>query len=123
MRAQCRPVGYSMAVFARGGRTSQPRESPWGIVLSRNHPLKKIVEEAKKGSSKWAKTAGPKNAGFYWQAGYGAFSVNQSNVEAVTKYIENQEEHHRKLTFQDELRAGVSLARRQIRASGNGSEK
>ena len=73
--------------------------------LSRNHPLKKIVEEVKKGSSKWAKIDGPKNPDFYWQAGYGAFSVSQSNVDAVTKYIENQEEHHRKITFQDELRA------------------
>jgi putative transposase len=53
--------------------------------LSRNHPLKKIVEEVKKGSSKWAKIDGPKNPDFYWQAGYGAFSVSQSNVDAVTK--------------------------------------
>jgi REP-associated tyrosine transposase len=75
------------------------------FALSRNHALKKIVEEVKKGSSKWAKTAGPNNPEFYWQAGYGAFSVSQSNVDAVTKYIENQEEHHRKITFQDELRA------------------
>jgi putative transposase len=55
--------------------------------------------------SKWAKTAGPNNSEFYWQAGYGAFSVSQSNVDAVTRYIENQEKHHRKITFQDELRA------------------
>ncbi len=74
------------------------------FVLSRNHALKKVVEEVKKGSSKWAKTAGPKNPGFYWQPGYGAFSVSQSNIDAVTKYIENQEEHHRKMAFQDELR-------------------
>jgi putative transposase len=75
------------------------------FALSRNHALKKIVEAVKKGSSKWAKTDGPKNPDFYWQAGYGAFSVSQSNVGAVQRYIENQEEHHRKITFQDELRA------------------
>jgi REP element-mobilizing transposase RayT len=75
------------------------------FALSKNHALKKIVEEVKKGSSKWAKIDGPKNPGFYWQAGYGAFSVSQSNVEEVKRYIENQEEHHRRMSFQDELRA------------------
>ena len=74
------------------------------FVLSKYHPLKKIVEEVKKGSSKWAKIEGPKNADFYWQAGYAAFSVSQSNLDEVKKYIENQEEHHRRMTFQDELR-------------------
>lgn len=75
------------------------------FCLSKNHALKKIVEEVKKGSSKWMKTEGPRIAEFYWQAGYGAFSVSQSNVESVTRYIESQVEHHRKLTFQEELRA------------------
>ena len=72
---------------------------------SKNHALKKIVEEVKKGSSKWMKTDGPKNRDFYWQSGYAAFSVSQSNVSEVKRYIENQEEHHRKMTFQEELRA------------------
>lgn len=75
------------------------------FALSKNHPLKKIVEEVKKGSSKWAKDAGPKNPDSYWQAGYGAFSVSQSNLDEVKRYIEGQEAHHRKMTFQDELRA------------------
>jgi putative transposase len=44
------------------------------------------------------------NPTFYWQRGYAAFSVSQSNVEAVKRYIQNQEKHHRKMTFQDELR-------------------
>ena len=73
--------------------------------LSKNHALKKVIEEVKKGSSKWMKTDGPRNIHFYWQAGYGAFSVSQSSVESVSRYIEKQEEHHRKMTFQDELRA------------------
>lgn len=73
--------------------------------LSKNHALKKIVEEVKKGSSKWMKTDGPHIADFHWQAGYAGFSVSQSNVDEVRRYIENQEEHHRKMTFQDELRA------------------
>ncbi len=42
---------------------------------------------------------------FYWQNGYGAFSINPSEVDAVIKYIANQHEHHRKLTFQDEYKA------------------
>ncbi len=75
------------------------------FALSKNHALKTIVEEVKKGSSKWMKTDGPGNADFFWQAGYGAFSVSQSNVDRVRRYIENQEEHHRTMTFQDELRA------------------
>jgi putative transposase len=72
--------------------------------LSKNHALIKIVEEIKKGSSKWMKVEGTGNQDFYWQGGYAAFSVSQSNVEEVRRYIENQEEHHRKMTFQDELR-------------------
>ncbi len=73
--------------------------------LSKNYALKTIVEEVKKGSSKWIKTQGSSFQNFYWQTGYGAFSVSQSNVEAVMHYIETQAEHHKKLTFQDELRA------------------
>jgi REP element-mobilizing transposase RayT len=75
------------------------------FTLSKNHPLKKIVEEVKKGSSKWMKFDGPRNPEFHWQAGYGAFSVSQSNLDVVRRYIANQEEHHRKMTFRDELRA------------------
>jgi len=75
------------------------------FALSKNHPLKKIVEEGKQGSSKWTKTDGPRNLEFHWQAGYAAFSVSQSNLDEVKRYIENREEHHRKLTFQEELRA------------------
>src|SRR5437763_1642636 len=73
------------------------------FALSKNHPLKTIVEEVKKGSSKWMKREGRGIADFYWQNGYAAFSVSQSNVEQVKRYIENQEAHHRKMTFQDEL--------------------
>lgn len=73
--------------------------------LSKNHALKKIVEEVKKGSSKWMKTDGPKKKNFYWQNGYAAFSVSKSNASQVKEYIQNQREHHRTMTFQEELRA------------------
>lgn len=72
--------------------------------LSKNHALKTIVEEVKKSSSKWMKAEGPKNPEFYWQSGYAGFSVSQSNAPQVKTYVKNQEEHHRKMTFQDELR-------------------
>jgi len=75
------------------------------FALSKNHALKKIVEEVKKGSSKWMKVDGTKNPDFHWQAGYAAFSVSHSKLGEVRRYIENQEDHHRKMTFQDELRA------------------
>ena len=80
--------------------------------LSRNHAIKTIVEEVKKGSSKWIKTQGPEFQNFYWQNGYGAFSVSVSNVESVKQYIAGQEEHHRTVSFQDELRK--FLQRHQI---------
>jgi putative transposase len=76
------------------------------FLLSKNHALKKVVEEVKTSSSKWMKQADPKdNAGFQWQAGYAGFSVSQSKVPDVKTYIEGQKEHHRTITFQDELRA------------------
>jgi len=72
------------------------------FVLGRTISISEVVEEVKKQSSKWVKEhVGP---GFYWQNGYGAFSVSPSNVETVKLYIENQEHHHRTLTFQDEFR-------------------
>lgn len=72
--------------------------------LHRTVPLAKAVEEVKKSSSKWLKTKSPILAKFAWQAGYGAFSVSESNLAAVANYIATQEEHHRKMSFQDEYR-------------------
>jgi REP element-mobilizing transposase RayT len=80
--------------------------------LSRKRSLAEVVEELKKGSSKWIKTKSAALCDFYWQAGYGAFSVSQSNTDDVREYIVNQEEHHRKMTFQEEFRA--LLAKHQI---------
>jgi hypothetical protein len=59
----------------------------------------------KKDSSKWIKTKRRPYRNFHWQSGYGAFSVSQSNVAQVVKYIEKQKEHHRRRTFQEEFRA------------------
>jgi putative transposase len=73
--------------------------------LSRNVSVAGLLEELKKQSSKWIKTQGPSHQDFYWQAGYGAFSVSESRLPEVRDYIANQEEHHRKITYQDEFRA------------------
>ncbi|MEP6669471.1 MAG: IS200/IS605 family transposase [Chthoniobacter sp.] len=73
--------------------------------LARTIAVAGLVEETKKSSSKWMKEQGATYQDFFWQAGYGAFSVSQSNVEQVRAYIAMQEEHHRKVSFQDELRA------------------
>jgi hypothetical protein len=55
-------------------------------------------------SSAWAKTLDGSLRTFYWQNGYGAFSVSQSNADAVRRYIATQEDHRRRHTFQDEYR-------------------
>ena len=73
--------------------------------LSRTVTIAELVEEAKKSPSKWVKDQGPQYREFFWQSGYGAFSVSESNVEKVRAYIATQEEHHRKVSFQDEFRA------------------
>ena len=73
--------------------------------LSRTVTIAGLVEEAKKSPSKWMKEQGAGYGDFYWQGGYGAFSVSESNVEQVRAYVATQEEHHRKVSFQDEFRA------------------
>ena len=72
--------------------------------LHRTRALSDVVMELKRGTSKWMKEQGPQHHAFYWQAGFGAFSVSQSKVESVREYIETQAEHHRERTFQDEFR-------------------
>ena len=71
-------------------------------MLSRKIALMKLLEEVKSHSSSWIKTKGPSLANFYWQDGYGAFSVSPSHVDIVKAYIEKQAEHHRKKSFQEE---------------------
>ena len=73
-------------------------------MLSQKIALMKLLEETKSHSSYWIKSKGVGYENFYWQNGYGAFSVNPSEVNAVIKYIENQKEHHSKNGFQDEYR-------------------
>ncbi|HEY2412545.1 MAG TPA: IS200/IS605 family transposase [Pirellulaceae bacterium] len=74
-------------------------------ALSRKIALMKLIEGVKTSTSRWIKTKGPAYRGFHWQSGYGAFSVSESKAPDVKRYIQRQEEHHRKLTYQDEFRA------------------
>ncbi len=73
-------------------------------MLSKKIALMKLLEEVKSHSSKWMKTKDVSLNNFYWQDGYGAFSVNPAQIDRVM-YIENQHEHHRKKDFQNEYRA------------------
>ena len=73
-------------------------------LLSRKLSVAKLIEEIKTSTSKWIKTKGQGYRGFYWQGGYGAFSVSESKREEVVRYIARQPEHHRRLTFQEEFR-------------------
>jgi REP element-mobilizing transposase RayT len=126
LRATVRPAlhGYTAGIFSNW-------DSPAIIVgsvedhvhalfgLSKNHALCKVVEEVKRGSSKWIKTQGPEFHDFAWQNGYGAFSVSPSLEDTVRRYIARQEEHHRKVSFQDEFREfcqrhGVALDERYV---------
>ena len=74
-------------------------------LLSQKIALMKLIEQIKSHSSKWIKTKGEQYQNFYWQRGYGAFSVNPAQIKIVEDYIKNQEKHHQKRSFQDEYRA------------------
>jgi len=63
-----------------------------------------FLRELKRDSSKWLKTKSASLADFHWQNGFGAFSISPGHVELLRKYIADQEEHHRKETFEDEFR-------------------
>src|SRR3954465_12951674 len=72
--------------------------------MTKKHATMKVLEAMKKDSSKFVKTLDATLADFHWQDGYGLFGVSPSHMDAVRQYIEQQEEHHRKETFQDEFR-------------------
>ncbi|KOH47013.1 IS200/IS605 family transposase [Sunxiuqinia dokdonensis] len=74
-------------------------------MLSKKIALVTLMEELKAHSSKWIKTKGTAYQNFYWQDGYGAFSVNPSEINTVFNYISSQHEHHQVKTFQEEYRA------------------
>jgi putative transposase len=76
----------------------------WTQMLPRTVSQAELVEGIKKPSSKWIKALEARYSGFFWQRGYGAFSVSPSQLDAVLQYVQTQEEHHRTRAFQEEYR-------------------
>ena len=89
-------------VSASVGRHVDHLQLPVG--LSRTITVAKLVEQLKTETSKWAKKAIGCRSTFSWQAGYGALSVSHSIHDSVDTSIRNQEQHHAKLSFQQEYR-------------------
>jgi putative transposase len=75
------------------------------VRLSRTTTIAGLVEELKTSSSKWLKMQRPELGRFSWQRGYGAFSVGPDDLEALVAYVDNQEDHHKVRTFQEEYLA------------------
>jgi putative transposase len=86
--------GEGFALMAAGGTANHVHLL---FVLPADTALAHAVQKLKGSSSRWM------GREFSWQEGYGAFSVSSSQVEAVKTYIQNQEEHHRKRSFEDEF--------------------
>ena len=72
--------------------------------LGRTMTVADVVRELKRESSKWFKERFSQSVEFAWQSGYAAFSISPSHVPAVKEYIRTQDDHHRKVAFEDELR-------------------
>lgn len=73
-------------------------------TLSRTATVSDLVKEVKRRSSLWLKTKKPELHDFAWQNGYGIFSIGFSQMESVRNYIAGQEEHHQRVSFQEEFR-------------------
>jgi REP element-mobilizing transposase RayT len=72
--------------------------------LSRTITQSKMIAILKKDSTKWLKTKSFQYNSFYWQNGYGIFSVGESTIPALIRYINNQKDHHSIKSFKDEFR-------------------
>ena len=105
-----------MRALAIGGTTDHSHAL---LSLPATLSLAKAIQLIKGGSSKWIHDRLPKYRKFEWQEGYGAFSVSPSQVRSVITYINNQKEHHRKKTFEEEFlefldKYGVEYDRRYV---------
>jgi REP element-mobilizing transposase RayT len=74
------------------------------VKLRQDRPLSEVLRDLKARSSFWVHKNLPGLEQFAWQIGYGAFTVSQSQLQRVRRYIQNQEEHHRRRPYQDEFR-------------------
>jgi len=102
-----------MHIWRRSVAISAPNSCTSAVLLIHVHIVTtlprtvsqaQLIEQIKKTSSKWIKALDIRYRSFFWQRGYGAFSVSPSRLEVVLQYIETQAEHHRTRTFQDEYR-------------------
>jgi len=75
------------------------------IHISATHSVAEIAKVIKANTSRWLNTQPDRKSRFEWQEGYGAFSCSYSQLEGVKEYIQNQEEHHKGQSFEDEYRA------------------
>jgi REP element-mobilizing transposase RayT len=75
------------------------------VKLRPDHALSDVLRDLKANATGWMHELFPDLDDFYWQRGYGAFTVSHSNVESVRSYIANQLEHHKKVSFRDEFLA------------------
>jgi putative transposase len=73
------------------------------LLQNQNYSIAEIVKNVKGNSSHWINQNGFTNFKFAWQTGYGAFSISESMIEDVKKYILNQKEHHKNFSFQEEF--------------------
>ena len=94
----CRALGSE--AFRVGGTKDHVHIA---CTLTRTMTVSKLLEEIKKSSSSWFKGQDPRCEGFAWQAGYGAFSLGQSQLADLVRYIDCQGEHHSSKSFREEL--------------------
>jgi putative transposase len=73
------------------------------LHLGRTITISKLISEIKSNSSRWIKTKNGQYNSFTWQKGYGAFSVSRPGIDGARKYIASQKEHHKTVTFKEEL--------------------
>src|SRR5207248_11423605 len=90
-------------VWLRVGVVAEPVHL--GVRLWRTKKVAQTVEQLKSCSSRWLRAQSPDLSKFAWRRGYGAFSVGPADLGALIEHIDAQEIHHRKQSFQDELRA------------------
>jgi len=93
---------HSMKALAVGGTSNHAHTLLW---LPPVFPVAKAMQVVKSCSSKWIHDRFPQHRRFSWQEGYGAFSVGSAQIDVTIAYIENQEEHHKVRSFEDEYDA------------------
>ena len=119
-----RVFAYMGGVIREVGGTALSINGPEDHVhiltaLPANVAVADAMRVVKTNSSRWVHQTWPQRRSFAWQSGYGAFSVSQSNVEEVERYIARQEEHHKHVSFQEEFlvflkRHGVAYDERYV---------